>query len=103
MADSPPSAALPDPSCHTIALCINRKNHRIEVESWVSLLDLLRDRQQLQAQTLLVHLFHFTPKKRPWFRQKPRRILEGRHRFSPTANPYNLRFHLSELAGSYMA
>lgn len=47
MADTPPIAALSGPSQHTIELRINRVDHRVNVESWVSLLDLLRDRLQL--------------------------------------------------------
>ena len=47
MADNPSSAALAGPSQHTIELRINRQNHRLEVDAWVSLLDLLRDKLQL--------------------------------------------------------
>jgi len=47
MADSPPPAALSGPSQHSIALRINRTPHQLRVESWVSLLDLLRDKLQL--------------------------------------------------------
>ena len=47
MSDIPFPVALAGPSLHTIELRINRKKHRLEVESWVSLLDLLRDRLQL--------------------------------------------------------
>ena len=46
MSDPLSPAALAGPSLHTIALRINRENHRIEVESWVSIFDLLRDRLQ---------------------------------------------------------
>ena len=35
------------PSLHTVALRINGQAHTLEVESWVSLLDLLRERLQL--------------------------------------------------------
>ena len=47
MSDKPFPAALAGPSLHTIEVRINRENHRLEVESWVSLLDLLRDKLQL--------------------------------------------------------
>jgi len=47
MADNPSPAALSGPSQHNIELRINRQTHRVDVESWVSLLDLLRDRLQL--------------------------------------------------------
>ena len=47
MSDNPSSAALEGPSQHTIALRINREHHQLKVESWVTLLDLLRDRLQL--------------------------------------------------------
>ncbi|MDB5886120.1 MAG: (2Fe-2S)-binding protein [Polaromonas sp.] len=47
MADSPPTAALNGPSQHTIAVRVNRISHELQVESWVSLLDLLRDKLQL--------------------------------------------------------
>jgi len=47
MADTPSSAALAAPSQHTIELRINRQDYRLEVQSWVSLLDLLRDKLQL--------------------------------------------------------
>ena len=47
MPDNPPSAASAGPSQHTIELRINREHHRLEVESWVLLLDLLRDKLQL--------------------------------------------------------
>ena len=43
MVDIPP-AAMAGPSRHTIELRINGNACRIEVESWVSLLDLLRDK-----------------------------------------------------------
>ena len=47
MADSPPLAALAGPSQHTIELRINRQTYRLEVQAWVSLLDVLRDKLQL--------------------------------------------------------
>ena len=47
MADNPSSASLAGPSQHTIELRINRQHHRLEVDAWVSLLDLLRDKLQL--------------------------------------------------------
>lgn len=47
MADNLSSAAPAGPSQHTIELRINRQNHRLEVDAWVSLLDLLRDKLQL--------------------------------------------------------
>ncbi len=46
MADTP-AAIQAGPSQHTIELQINGAHHRIDVESWVSLLDLLRDRLEL--------------------------------------------------------
>ena len=42
---APPAPAAP--SLHTVALRINGQAHTLEVESWVSLLDLLRERLQL--------------------------------------------------------
>ena len=39
--------ALSRPSIHTIAVTINGAEHRLEVEAWVTLLDLLRDRLNL--------------------------------------------------------
>ncbi|MBG6071214.1 MULTISPECIES: (2Fe-2S)-binding protein [unclassified Polaromonas] len=47
MADNPPSAALAGPSQHTVGLRINGQDHQLEVQAWVSLLDLLRDKLQL--------------------------------------------------------
>ena len=42
---APPAPAAP--SLHTVALRINGQAHTLEVEAWVSLLDLLRERLQL--------------------------------------------------------
>jgi xanthine dehydrogenase YagT iron-sulfur-binding subunit len=47
MADQAVAPAMGVPSRHRIALRINREHHQMEVESWVSLLDLLRDKLQL--------------------------------------------------------
>ena len=47
MAKPPDAAAVAGPSRHRIELRINRQRHQIEIESWVSLLDLLRDKLQL--------------------------------------------------------
>jgi len=47
MADQLSAAAVGGPSRHRIELRINRQCHQLEIESWVSLLDLLRDRLQL--------------------------------------------------------
>ncbi|MDB5741891.1 MAG: fdx [Polaromonas sp.] len=47
MADSPISLAFPGCSQHSLALRINRQPYRLEVQAWVTLLDLLRDKLQL--------------------------------------------------------
>lgn len=43
-ATDPPTCAHPGLSCHTVSLNVNGQVETLELEAWISLLDLLRDR-----------------------------------------------------------